>query len=86
MNPNPEELLYGVPVHEYNGLPSFFRIAEIPEPWSAQFLKAIVGGQCPAFAGEEDLAYVWNWTHWVNGNGPGRIGPLGLDAKCSLQS
>lgn len=83
---NRDELIACVPVHEYKGRPFFIRIAEIPEPWRAQFLKAIVGSQCPAFEGEGDLAYAWDWKHWVNGNWYGSIGPQDLDTRRSGRS
>jgi len=61
------ELIACVPVHEYNGRPFFIRVVDIPDPWRAPFLKTLVGSQCPAFEGEGDLAYAWDWERWVNG-------------------
>lgn len=76
-----DEFIACVPVHECNGRPFFIRVADIPDPWRVQFLKVLVGSQCPAFEGEGDLAYVWDWEHWVNGNGHDHMCSRGLDAK-----
>ena len=64
---NRDELIRSVPVYEYQGLRFFICVADIPDPWRAQFLKALFSSQCPAFEGEGDLAYVWDWERWVYG-------------------
>ncbi|GAC1569448.1 MAG: hypothetical protein NVS3B3_23840 [Aquirhabdus sp.] len=64
---NRDELIRSVPVHEYKGRPFFIRVADIPDPWRTQFWKDITPCQCPAFEGEGDLAYVWDWERWVYG-------------------
>jgi len=59
--------LQDVPVYTHRGRRFFVRIAEIPEPWRAQFIKALHGSGCPVLPGEDALAYAWDWEAWIEG-------------------
>lgn len=79
-----EELLEAVPIHNYQGLPYFVVVAEIPEPWQKQFARALYGSTCPAFPEYQQCAFVWDWKNWVKGKGPGGSGgPKGLKPRTS---
>lgn len=51
-----------VSIHRRPAIPSYVRMADIPQPWRDRFLKALVGSQAPVVEGESGVAYEADWV------------------------
>lgn len=74
MAPKTTELLATVPVHQ-RGSKAFVVLAEIPEPWRAQFAAALRGSAAPRVDGAGPCAWAWDWQQWAAGTWHQRPGP-----------
>ncbi|TDN62429.1 hypothetical protein [Paraburkholderia sp. BL10I2N1] len=62
--------LQGVPVQVREGLSSYVRLADIPQPWRDEFRAALRGSACPVIHGEGECARAWDWSNWLQGRFP----------------
>lgn len=85
---NRDELIATVPVQLHNGTPYFIRLADVPEPWRNQFVRALTDKNRPRpyLEGEVDLqiAYAYDWQSWAHHCWYDKEGPIGLDAPAKL--
>ncbi|NYH17848.1 3'-5' exoribonuclease [Paraburkholderia bryophila] len=57
--------LQSVPVKVREGLSSYVRLTDIPQPWRDRFRTALRGSGCPAIDGEGECAYEGDWSDWL---------------------
>ncbi|MGX7004902.1 hypothetical protein [Caballeronia sp. KNU42] len=49
---------------------SYIRLSDIPPPWQDAFRAALRGSAAPLIEGEDDCAWAWDWTDWLQGRFP----------------
>lgn len=62
-----------IPIHVSGDL-RLVRLEDIPEPLRGAFQSWLVGQTVPILPGYGDVAYLWDWTRWLELGMPGSDG------------